>query len=132
MINSASISENISGEKPLFFLESCEYKKHFLHYSPHDVLITNIDFDHPDAFANETEYRQAYQEFIQLMPATGLLIVSPEEDLQLQKPAGVQSITYSMTFRSADYFGERISSNPREFEISYQGQSLGIFTLNIP
>ncbi len=46
-----------------FFLESCEYKRHFLQYHPSEILLTNIDYDHIDYFKNEEDYHQAFQEF---------------------------------------------------------------------
>jgi UDP-N-acetylmuramate--alanine ligase len=39
-----------------FFLESCEYKNHFLLYNPKEIIITNIDYDHVDFFKDE-KYR---------------------------------------------------------------------------
>lgn len=46
------------------FLESCEYKKHFLSYHPKEIIITNIDYDHVDFYKNEREYVESFQEFI--------------------------------------------------------------------
>ena len=35
-----------------FVFEACEYRRHFLQYEPDYAIMTNIDFDHPDYFAN--------------------------------------------------------------------------------
>ena len=35
-----------------FVFEACEYRRHFLSYYPDYAIMTNIDFDHPDYFAN--------------------------------------------------------------------------------
>ena len=35
-----------------FVFEACEYRRHFLSYYPDYTIMTNIDFDHPDYFAN--------------------------------------------------------------------------------
>ena len=48
-----------------FFMESCEYKRHFLMYHPKEVIITNIDYDHVDYFKNEKDYRSAFNQFIE-------------------------------------------------------------------
>ena len=47
-----------------FFLESCEYKRHFLKYNPKEIIITNIEIDHTDYYKDENDYISAYQEFI--------------------------------------------------------------------
>lgn len=42
--------------------EGDEYQKKFLFLKPDYLLITNIDFDHPDSFKNKKEYRRAFEE----------------------------------------------------------------------
>ena len=46
-----------------FFLESCEYKNHFLEYHPQEIIITNIDYDHVDFFKSKKEYEIAFNLF---------------------------------------------------------------------
>ena len=45
-------------------IEACEYRKHFHAYFPAISIITNVDFDHPDAFVDEADYVAAFQKFI--------------------------------------------------------------------
>ena len=47
-----------------FFLESCEYKNHFLVYNPKEIIITNIDYDHVDFFKTKKEYINAFRQFV--------------------------------------------------------------------
>jgi UDP-N-acetylmuramate--alanine ligase len=42
--------------------EGDEYQKKFLYLKPDYLLITNIDFDHPDSFKNKKDYRQAFEQ----------------------------------------------------------------------
>lgn len=44
-----------------FVMEACEYRRHFLAYSPDYAVMTNIDFDHPDYFANIEDVYSAFQ-----------------------------------------------------------------------
>lgn len=44
-----------------FAFEACEYRRHFLSYSPDYAIITNIDFDHPDYFADVEDVVNAFQ-----------------------------------------------------------------------
>ncbi|HWJ80406.1 MAG TPA: UDP-N-acetylmuramate--L-alanine ligase [Niallia sp.] len=45
-----------------FAFEACEYRRHFLSYHPDYAIMTNIDFDHPDYFANVDDVFSAFQE----------------------------------------------------------------------
>ncbi|EKK5369874.1 UDP-N-acetylmuramate--L-alanine ligase [Staphylococcus pseudintermedius] len=44
-----------------FAFEACEYRRHFLSYSPDYAIITNIDFDHPDYFKDVDDVINAFQ-----------------------------------------------------------------------
>lgn len=44
-----------------FVMEACEYRRHFLAYNPDYAVMTNIDFDHPDYFANIEDVYSAFQ-----------------------------------------------------------------------
>ncbi|UVI32944.1 UDP-N-acetylmuramate--L-alanine ligase [Paenibacillus spongiae] len=65
----------------LFVFESCEYRRHFLAYRPDIAVITNIDFDHPDYFADIDDVRQAFEEMASL---TGKYIVACGDDPQVR------------------------------------------------
>lgn len=44
-----------------FSFEACEYRRHFLAYSPDYVIMTNIDFDHPDYYESIEDVFSAFQ-----------------------------------------------------------------------
>lgn len=46
-----------------FVLESCEYQRHFLNYTPYYAVITNIDLDHVDYYKDIDDVIDAYREF---------------------------------------------------------------------
>lgn len=46
-----------------FALESCEYKRHFLKYTPYYAIILNIDLDHVDYFKDINDVINAYEEY---------------------------------------------------------------------
>lgn len=50
-------------ENELFILESCEYRRHFLNYTPYYAIITNIDLDHVDYFKDIDDVIDAYREY---------------------------------------------------------------------
>ena len=67
------------GSSDIFLLEACEYKGSFLHLHPDIVLLTNVDWDHVDAYPTAESYRQAYVSFLQKLPSSGV-VISHEED----------------------------------------------------
>ncbi|MBO1003296.1 UDP-N-acetylmuramate--L-alanine ligase [Pseudogracilibacillus auburnensis] len=64
-----------------FVFEACEYKRHFLHYSPDYAVITNIDFDHPDYFADVEDVFNAFQSMADQVKK-GIIACGEDEHLQ--------------------------------------------------
>lgn len=58
----------------IFLLEACEYRRSFHHLQPNIILMTNVDGDHFDAYATVEEYQQAFREFLEMLPADGVVI----------------------------------------------------------
>lgn len=44
-----------------FIYEACEYKEHFLSYKPDILLITNIDYDHPDYYKDLKQVKDSFE-----------------------------------------------------------------------
>jgi len=57
-----------------FLLEGCEYQDHFLSYKTRGALVTNIEYDHPDYFANEEAVYESFCRFVSQMDKGGFLI----------------------------------------------------------
>jgi len=55
-------------------IEACEYRKHFLLLHPEIVLITNIEFDHPDTYKSLDEVYKSFLEFALRLPSNGFLL----------------------------------------------------------
>jgi len=64
-----------------FVFEACEYRRHFLSYQPDYAIMTNIDFDHPDYFANLEDVFSAFQEMA-LQVEKGIIACGDDEQLQ--------------------------------------------------
>lgn len=50
-------------ENNYFVLEACEYKRHFLSYTPQYAIITNIELDHIDYYKDIDDYIDAFREY---------------------------------------------------------------------
>lgn len=64
-----------------FVFEACEYRRHFLSYFPDYAIMTNVDFDHPDYFANIDDVFSAFQEMA-LQAKKGIFACGDDEQLQ--------------------------------------------------
>lgn len=48
-----------------YFVYECdEFDRNFLHFSPYLALITAIDYDHPDTYPTEDDYKSSFRQFI--------------------------------------------------------------------
>ncbi len=48
-----------------YFIYECdEFDRNFLHFSPHLSLVTSIDYDHPDTYPTEDDYKSSFRQFI--------------------------------------------------------------------
>ena len=71
-----------------FALESCEYRRHFLEYSPYYAIITNIDLDHVDYYKDINDIISAYTSYAN--KASKMVIMWGEDlyarSMKLDKP----------------------------------------------
>ncbi|CAG7635499.1 UDP-N-acetylmuramate--L-alanine ligase [Paenibacillus solanacearum] len=112
----------------LFVFESCEYKRHFLAYQPDIAVITNIDFDHPDYFADIDDVRSAFESMAAL---TAKQLVVCGDDPQIRK---LQTNTNRMYYGfEADNdlraTNVTVTSSGTAFDVSYKDQSIQRFVV---
>lgn len=74
-----------------FVLESCEYRRHFLAYSPDYAIITNIDFDHPDYYHDIDDVFNAFDTFAN---QTYKKVVACGDDHYLRKLSNQNKVIY--------------------------------------
>lgn len=67
-------SNYLSGNRDLFVVEACEYRRHFLNLSPYILVITNLEFDHTDYFTDLTDLQSAFRTLMEKVPAHGAII----------------------------------------------------------
>jgi UDP-N-acetylmuramate--alanine ligase len=67
------LSKNLK-RLPLFIIEADEYRESFLNYFPRIIIITNIDYDHPDYFKNSKDYFNSFLKFINNLKPPKILI----------------------------------------------------------
>jgi UDP-N-acetylmuramate: L-alanyl-gamma-D-glutamyl-meso-diaminopimelate ligase len=74
------------GSGPHFVVEGDEYdsayfdkRPKFMHYRPTSAIITSMEFDHADIYADWDDYRAAFREFAGLLPTDGLLLLNGDD-----------------------------------------------------
>lgn len=122
------------GKGDYFVAEADEYLKRFLSLNPEVGVITNIEYDHPDAYQNLEELKLAFCEFAQKIKKNGLLIAGFDNEnvRQLLSKIKVPVLTYGFSPLS-DYQISRLSYGAEVtwFNLKYQGTDLGQFTLSV-
>jgi len=103
-----------------FVFEACEYRRHFLSYFPDYAIMTNIDFDHPDYFANLEDVFSAFQE-MSLQVKKGIIACGDDEQLQ-KIQAKVPVVFYG--------FAEENDFQARNVVKSTDGTTFDVFVRN--
>ncbi|GAB4224009.1 MAG: UDP-N-acetylmuramate--L-alanine ligase [Spirochaetales bacterium] len=67
------------GGKEFFIAETCEYRRHFLHFHPRWIVLTSIEEDHLDYFRDYEDILQAFVEYGMQLPEGGTLIFCADD-----------------------------------------------------
>lgn len=117
------IGDGTGAGKPdasFFVMEACEYRRHFLAYHPDYAVMTNIDFDHPDYFANIEDVYDAFQT-LALQVKKGIIACGDDEYLQ-RIQANVPVVYYG--------FGEENDFGARNIEKTTEGTTFDVYVRN--
>jgi len=68
-----------SGFGAAMVVEADEYDYSFLQLSPDIAIVTNIDYDHPDLFPDQTSYDSAFSQFLARVRPGGTVIVAGDD-----------------------------------------------------
>ena len=132
------------GEGEDFVVEGDEYdtaffdkKSKFLHYRPQIVILTSVEFDHADIFRDEAAVKDAFREFIELIPSGGDLVVcaSSPGALEVAKAARCRVSTYARPGFPADWTFEPagpVRGGRVELRIAHRGTVIGAVETGLP
>lgn len=103
-----------------FAFEACEYRRHFLAYHPDYMIMTNIDFDHPDYFGGIDDVVEAFQSMARQVNKA---IIACGDDEHLQKiHANVPVVFYG--------FGSENDFEARNVVKTTSGSTFDVFVRN--
>lgn len=63
----------------LFIAETCEYRRHFLLFSPQRIVLTSIEPDHQDYYPDLQSIMDAFLEYTMLLPVGGSLVYCADD-----------------------------------------------------
>lgn len=123
------------GKGPWIVLEADEYDRSFLSLLPTIAVITNVEADHLDIYADLDDIKGAFIEFANKVPFYGTAIVCLDDQgvRQILPDIAKKVITYGLSpqcdVRATDLaFAERSTT----FTLVHQGAELGRVAINVP
>lgn len=123
------------GKSQYFVAEVDEYQNKLKYFTPKIIILTAIEFDHPDYFENLRAYKKVFEDFVAKLPEDGLLIANYDYKsvLAIAQKAPCRVITYGKS-PQADYYYEKLGSkrNKQNFRIFSAKKKLGDFSLALP
>lgn len=130
----------LTGAGPHLVLEADEYQNKLNHYGPFAVILTSIDWDHPDCFPDEQSYEDVFRTFVARIPRHGVLVYSADDAAvsRIAENASCAKRSYGFSddadFRVTEYgSGEAEEGIFRSrFTIVHGDRDFGSFTIRLP
>jgi UDP-N-acetylmuramate: L-alanyl-gamma-D-glutamyl-meso-diaminopimelate ligase len=105
----------------------------FLHYRPHNVILTSVEFDHADIYRDLDHLKDAFRRLVELIPSSGCLLVCHDYRAarEVVEAARCRLLYYGET--SADWTVNNIAFRDGKslFEPFYRGRSDGVVELGM-
>ncbi|GLB46744.1 UDP-N-acetylmuramate--L-alanine ligase [Philodulcilactobacillus myokoensis] len=113
-----------------FVYEADEYRRHFLATKPDYSIMTNVDFDHPDYYADINDVFSAFQSFAD-QTQKGVFVWGEDPRLKHLK-THVPVYTYG-TGLDDDFRAVNVKRNTdgSEFDVVHDGKNLGRFVIHL-
>lgn len=112
-----------------FVIESCEFERHFLNYTPSYAIVTNIELDHVDCYKNVDEIIEVFNEFIN-KAKNG--VIACGDDLNVRK-LKAPNITYYGFNGDNDVIAKNLvqRSDGTSFDCYIKGEFYGHFDIKL-
>lgn len=103
-----TLSGTYIGGDQLFLTEACEYRRHFLTLKPTLGVVTNIEHDHPDCYADLDDVYRAFTEFGKRCDS----LLSPDQRL-------ICSLAHTSTCTYGDISIRPVCMHPDTYQLSF-------------
>lgn len=134
-----------AGHGAPFVIEADEYDRMFMGLCPAVTILTTLEMDHPDMFGSIADVRALFGEFLDLLPADGVLIAGVD-DPEVRRIAArrreqggpngpVMVITYGLVHNDLDWSAHGVRPNAAggmDFAATYHGEQAADVSLKLP
>ncbi len=105
-----------AGKGAVFVIEADEYDYMFLGLKPQIAVITNVEHDHPDLFPTPDVFRQAFLDFVRVLPPDGVLLACGDDPgavdiMAVASEAGYRVLSYGTESTDYAYYAENMQIN---------------------
>ena len=123
------------GQGQFLVAEADESDGSFLHLSPTIAIVTNIDADHLDYYADLDEIKNTFVNFINKVPFFGVAVLCLDDvNVQAIIPqVKKRFVTYGLSTQ-ADFYATEIThrEDATRFDVHHKGERLGRLSLRMP
>ncbi len=101
IINGMNVNAH-AGKGETFVIEADEYDRMFLGLKPTIGIVTNLEHDHPDIYPTAESFREAFVDFIGLLPKDGVLIACGDDEgaaemLKEARKMNIDTVSYGFS-----------------------------------
>ena len=134
---------SLFGTGEYLVIEADEYQNKLAQYQPFAVILTSIDFDHPDYFVDRESYEQVFSDFVAKIPAHGILVYCADSAAvaRVATRARCRTVSYGTLapadFQVIEYTPEKIGFLSEKemicqsFSVIHQNEKRGPFRLKL-
>ncbi|MDO8622097.1 MAG: UDP-N-acetylmuramate--L-alanine ligase [bacterium] len=110
------------GQSDIVVLEADEYQDKLQYLKPQGVILTSIEYDHPDFFSTPEAYADVFRRFVARIPADGFLVTCVDDGgaLEVAKEASCEVIAYG--FNNLSQFRTKLRKAPEEITLKIPGR----------
>ena len=122
-----------AGSDRLYVVEADEYDRSFLALSPTVAVVTNIEADHLDIYADLADIRRTFAQFVR--GARHIVLCADDTNANaLSTPSSTEVVRYGITSPDARLVARDVSSQhgTTAFEVVYDDERLGRAELRVP
>ena len=121
------------GTGKYFVAEADESDGSFVAYHPHAAIITNVEWDHVDHFANETEVFQVFDDFIKTISGFLVFCADDEGATKVAAKATIKSIGYGKSENAALRVDQiNLNAGGSTARVLWNGAKIGVLELAVP
>lgn len=118
------------GTGEYFVIEADEYQNKLRLYEPKGVILTSVDWDHPDTYPTLNEYKKAFTDFVAKIPKVGFLVVWGDSVATNEVACACQCNIIKYGFQNDnDVIISKL--NPSKFNVTFSDKDLGEFEMQL-